>query len=90
MDNLGSHKVTGVAELIRSAGTEPLYLTPYSLDFNPMEKMWLKLKAYFRKLKLRSIELLQAAIPNAFSTITASDAHGWFAAGYRTYFIELL
>lgn len=83
MDNLGSHKVTGVAEFIRSAGAELLYLPPYSPDFNPIEKMWSKLKAYFRKLKFRSVELLQAAIPEAFSTITASDAHGWFvASGY--------
>lgn len=83
MDNLGSHKVTGVAELIRSAGAKLRYLPPYSPDFNPIEKMWSKLKAYFRKLKLRSVELLQAAIPKAFSTISASDAHGWFmASGY--------
>lgn len=83
MDNLGSHKVTGVSELVRSVGAELLYLPPYSPDLNPIEKMWSKLKAYFRKLKLRSIELLQAAIPEAFSTITASDAHGWFtASGY--------
>lgn len=83
MDNLGSHKVAGVADLIRSAGAEPLYLPPYSPDFNPIEKMWSKLKAYFRKRKFRSVEILQAAIPEAFSTITASDALGWFAvSGY--------
>lgn len=83
MDNLGSHKVAGVAELIRSAGAEPLYLPPYSPDFNPIEKMWSKLKALFRKLKLRSVDLLTAAIPTAFSTITPEDASGWFsAAGY--------
>ncbi len=83
MDNLGSHKVSSVAELIRSAGAEPLYLPPYYPDFNPIEKMWSKLKAYFRKLKLRSVELLQKAIPMAFRTISTSDTHGWFAiAGY--------
>lgn len=83
MDNLGSHKVDGVAELIRSAGAEPLYLPPYSPDFNPIEKMWSKLKAFFRKLKLRSVELLTAAIPTAFSTITPEDVCGWFSvAGY--------
>lgn len=83
MDNLGSHKVAGVAELIRLAGAELLYLPPYSPDFNPIEKMWSKLKAYFRKLKFRSVELLQAAIPMAFRTITVPDVHGWFAvAGY--------
>ncbi len=83
MDNLGSHKVSGVTELIHSAGAELLYLPPYSPDFNPIEKMWSKLKAYFRKLKIRSLDLLWAAIPNAFSLVSASDASGWFhASGY--------
>ena len=83
MDNLGSHKVTGVADLIRSAGAEPMYLPPYSPDYNPIEKMWSKLKAYFRKLKLRSVELLCAAVPDAFALVTHSDSFGWFsAAGY--------
>lgn len=83
MDNLASHKVAGVAELIRSAGAEPLYLPPYSPDFNPIEKMWSKLKALFRKLKLRSLELLTTAIPTAFMSITSADSRGWFSlAGY--------
>lgn len=83
MDNLGSHKVAGVAELIRSVGAVPLYLPPYSPDFNPIEKMWSKLKAFFRKWKLRSTDLLLAAVPQAFSLVSASDCHGWFsAAGY--------
>lgn len=83
MDNLGSHKVSGVAELIHSAGAKLLYLPPYSPDLNPIEKMWSKLKAYFRKLKIRSLDPLWAAIPNAFSLVSASDAAGWFrASGY--------
>lgn len=80
MDNLGSHKVSDVAELIRSAGAEPLYLPSYSPDFNPIEKMWSKLKAYFRKLKLRSVELLCAAVPDAFALVTHSDSFSWFSA----------
>lgn len=72
-----------MAELIRSAGAEPLHLPPYSPDFNPIEKMWSKLKAYFRKLKLRSVELLCAAVPDAFALVTHSDSFSWFsAAGY--------
>ncbi len=38
MDNLSSHKVTGVRERIEQAGTELLYLPPYSPDLNPIEK----------------------------------------------------
>lgn len=91
MDNLASHKVADVAGLIRSAGAEPLYLPPYSPDFNPIEKMWSKLKAYFRKRKLRSIELLCAAVPDAFALVTRSDAFGWFSsAGYCHSLCKLL
>lgn len=76
-------QISGVAELIHSAGIELLYLHPYSPNFNPIEKMWSKLKAYFHKLKIRSLDLPWAAIPNAFAPISASNATGWFhASGY--------
>jgi hypothetical protein len=38
MDNLSSHKVTGVRERIEASGAELLYLPPYSPDLNPAEK----------------------------------------------------
>jgi hypothetical protein len=37
MDNLASHKVTGVREAIETAGASVLYLPPYSPDLNPIE-----------------------------------------------------
>ena len=37
MDNLGSHKVSGVREAIEAAGARILYLPPYSPDLNPIE-----------------------------------------------------
>ena len=44
MDNLSSHKVTGVRERIEAVGASILYLPPYSPDLNPIEKAWAKLK----------------------------------------------
>lgn len=83
MDNLSSHKVEGVSELIRQAGAHLLYLPPYSPDLNPIEKMWSKIKAYFRRRKLRSRELLLEAILSAFASVTPSDCRGWFTScGY--------
>ena len=38
MDNLSSHKVAGVRELIEARGAELRYLPPYSPDFNPIEQ----------------------------------------------------
>lgn len=49
MDNLSSHKVSGVAEAIRSAGAELVYLPPYSPDKNPIEMVFSKFKNEIRK-----------------------------------------
>jgi transposase len=77
MDNLRSHKVLGVAEIIESAGATILYLPPYSPDFNPIEQMWSKIKAYLRMVKARSVDALMRAIPLAFQTVCTSDIAGW-------------
>lgn len=49
MDNLPSHKVSGVAEAIRSVGAELVYLPPYSPDKNPIEMVFSKVKNEIRK-----------------------------------------
>lgn len=42
MDNMRSHHVKAVGELLETKGMIPLYLPPYSPDLNPIEKMWSK------------------------------------------------
>jgi transposase len=54
MDNLSSHKVSGVCEMIERVGVEVLYLPPYSPGLNPIEKAWSKLKHLLRSAKARS------------------------------------
>ena len=49
MDNLASHKVAGVREMVEMAGARLLYLPPYSPDFNPIEMAFSKLKAALHK-----------------------------------------
>jgi transposase len=78
MDNLSSHKVSGVVEAIEAAGATPLFLPPYSPDLNPIELMGSKIKAILRKLKVRAKELLDEAIAQAFNSISTSDISGWF------------
>lgn len=83
MDNLGVHRVEGVAEIIRSVGAIPLYLPPYSPDLNPIEKLWSKIKAILRKWRVRSTNALEQAIADAFAFVCSDDSLGWFAsAGY--------
>ena len=83
MDNLSSHRMKGVAETILSAGAVPLYLPPYSPDLNPVEHVWSKIKAFIRKLRPRTVEVLSATIDLAFTQITGKDCDGWFSnCGY--------
>jgi transposase len=83
MDNLSPHKSQPTLELMARAGVEVLFLPAYSPDFNPIEKMWSKLKACLRKAEARTREELEQAIAQALKTVTAQDARNWFAScGY--------
>lgn len=83
MDNMRSHHAKVVKALLDEKHIQYLYLPPYSPDYNPIEKMWSKIKANMRKQKVRAAALLPEAIRKAFSTIRMSDCIGWFrACGY--------
>ena len=83
MDNLGAHKSPQTLQLIEQVGATPLFLPAYSPDYNPIEKMWSKLKAKLRTYEARSFEELERAIATALETVTANDAKGWVnSCGY--------
>jgi transposase len=83
LDNLSSHKDKPAIALIEQAGAEVRFLPPYSPDFNPIEKMWSKVKALLRSAKARTDEALLEAVGSALARVTSSDAEGWFAScGY--------
>ena len=83
MDNLRTHHIQAVGELLLAAGADVLYLPPYSPDLNPIEKLCSKVKAILRKLQLHSPEMLPAAIRFAFNCVPPDDCAGWFqCAGY--------
>ena len=78
MDNLSAHKGERVRELIEAKGCELIYLPPYSPNFNPIEQAFSKLKSYLREACARSQQRLMEVIGQALSTITTSDAEGFF------------
>ena len=83
LDNLSSHKDKPALALIEQAGAEVRFLPPYSPDFNPIEKMWSKVKTLLRSAKARTEETLLAAIGASLAEVTAQNAEGWFASfGY--------
>jgi transposase len=83
LDNLSSHKTAEVLEALEAGGAEVWFLPPYSPDFNPIEKMWSKIKAYLRKVEARTKDALLEAIADALATVTTTDALHWFTScGY--------
>ena len=83
MDNLSAHKDAEAFALIKGVGAEVRFLPPYSPDFNPIEKMWSKVKQSLRAAKARTQEALFNAIAAALRTVTPQDAKSWFAScGY--------
>lgn len=86
MDNLPTHKVAGIAALIEARGARLEYLSPYSPDYNPIERCWSKIKTYLRKAKARTYRALVRAIKEALETITESDIRAWFEfCGYAVH-----
>ncbi len=80
MDNMRSHHVKQVREILEGKGMKSLYLPPYSPDLNPIEKMWSKVKAILRCWKIRSLDLLPDAIKRAIACVSELDCRHWFAA----------
>jgi transposase len=83
MDNLSSHKVSGVQKAIESRGCRVVYLPPYSPDMSPIENVFSKAKSIVRELEPRTVPDVEAAVTLALESITAADcAHCFTACGY--------
>ena len=80
MDNMRTHRMKAVGELLARHGITPVYLPPYSPDLNPIEKMWSKMKAILRSWKIRSLDALPDAISSALALISTLDCSHWFNA----------
>lgn len=53
LDNLPTHKTSGVREAIAARGATLMYPPPYSPGLNPIEQLFPKLKALLRKAAAR-------------------------------------
>lgn len=85
MDNVRTHKVKGVRELVEGAGATVAYQPPYSPDLNPIELLWGFVKRLVRGLGPRSVDNLIEAFRHAFSAIKPEHCAAWFrACGYDT------
>lgn len=83
MDNLSSHKVKRVRELIEHTGAELRYLPPYSPDLNPIENVFSKIKQLLRTLACRTQVALWTSMQRILDAVTPTDAINCYAhAGY--------
>ena len=80
MDNLSVHKGPAVRDALAAFGATVLFLPAYSPDFNPIERMFSKVKAKLRALAAHMVETPTAAVETALATVTPSDCIGWFTA----------
>ena len=78
LDNLSTHKIPRVAELIAGRGATVRYLPAYSPDLNPIEMAFAKLKAQLRHAAARSLADLQLAVARSRATFTPAHCQGFF------------
>jgi len=88
MDNLSAHKNPRARALIEATGAQVLYLPPYSPEFNPIEKVWGKMKDVIRRLPSKTRELFDSAVAVAMDAISHQDLRHWTSfAGYNIDFM---
>jgi transposase len=84
MDNLSSHKVSGVREAIEAVGAELRYLPPYSPDLNPIELAFSKLKKLLRDGAERTVDKLWSLCGRILNAFTETECRNYFKhCGYR-------
>jgi len=84
MDNLSSHKVTGIREAIEAAGAELRYLPPYSPDLNPIELACSKFKKLLRDGAEQTVDKLWSLCGRVLDQFTEAECGNYFRhCGYR-------
>jgi putative transposase len=76
-DNVAFHKTVKSRAAFQSTGLEPLYQSPYSPDFNPIELVFGRLKSAYRQLS-DGIPF-EIRLRTAFNAITSTALFGMFA-----------
>jgi len=83
MDNVSTHLVEGVEETIEARRASVYYLPAYSPDFNPIEQLFSKFKAFLRKMKARTVETLWKTIASFLREVSKEECKAFLAnAGY--------
>lgn len=84
LDNLAVHKHPDVRVAIESAGATLRFLPRYSPDFNPIEQVFAKLKAFLRARRPRSFDDLNTLVARALHLFEPAECANYVRhCGYR-------
>lgn len=78
LDNWRVHMGPDVRELVEKYHCSLLYLPAYSPDFNPIELLFSKIKAFVRKCRPSTLDKLIQAFKDAVLSVTSDDAKNTF------------
>ena len=80
MDNLPAHKPRVIRKIIDAAGTQLLFLPPYSPDCDPIETAFSKLEAPLKKAVVVTRMTSGAPSPTPPKTFTPAECRNHFTA----------
>ena len=84
LDNLAVHKHPDVRAAIERAGARLRFLPPYSPDFNPIEQVFAKLKAFLRAARQRTFDQVCDFVAIALTFFTPIECQNYVRhCGYR-------
>lgn len=84
LDNLSVHKQPEIQAAIEAAGAQLRFLPPYSPDFNPIEQVFAKLKAFMRAARPRTFDDVVTLMANALALFLPDECANYVRhAGYR-------
>ena len=78
LDNHPVHRSRLFRQFLDDSGVRYVFLPPYSPELNPIEEAFSKVKHHVRKHKPWTVQSLCDTLEAAFSSITESDAIGFF------------
>ncbi len=83
-DSLSWHKRAAARHAIKAAGAELRFLPPYSLDLNPIEMVFAKLKALLRARRETTVEGLWKALGVVSDMVSSKECASFIRhAGHR-------
>ena len=78
MDNFGSHKSAAIGQTIQAARARLWFLPPYSLDHNPIEQVFAKIKHWMRLAQKRTVDDACLHIGKLIATIQPDECRNYF------------